>query len=338
MGQVGSRSNHGPASSHHVNSTAEQEKLTRNSKDSEKPVLYSEGVVWQNYELDLEGTTRLAWHIRSASVEYGQDLSGGLALGLVGEILMKGAIAYRFMSEKASVRESGGDVDVEGRVYVQDLASGLQLRGEAMTWSPESQTLRLHGGVAACRGSSFWLRGPALNLVSSVSAAPRRKQGQSSNFLQPAKQPHKSSAFLGLVAPKGWSGCLNVEGPAHAWIVSPSTIIGGRQAAQKEARRIVSKLVAAPMVESRPWTSKIEKPICAPPSDRNGALLPGKPSPIGRDNERRSASYKRSRQGRENIEIQIEVSDGLTWDLATDALASDGNISVWCDKVFDRPR
>lgn len=132
MGQGESRSN---ASQHRVESTAERKEQTgilSTSKDQEKPVLSSEGVVWQNYELDAKGKSRLAWCIRSSSVDYGQDWSRGLAIGLVGEILMKGVIAYRFLSEKASVTEKGGDVDVAGRIYVQDLASGLQLRGEAM--------------------------------------------------------------------------------------------------------------------------------------------------------------------------------------------------------------
>lgn len=128
---------------------------------------------------------------------------------------------------------------------------------------------------------------------------------------------------------------MNVEGPAHAWIVSPSTIIGGRQAAQKEARRIVSKLVDAPAVVSQPWTNKIEKPICSPPSSGGGASPLRIQSPVGSDNERKPASHKQNRQGRENVEIQVEAVDGLNWDLSTDALASDGKISVWCDKVSD---
>jgi hypothetical protein len=153
---------------------------------------------------------------------------------------------------------------------------------------------------------------------------------------QAQSESSRSVRALGLVAPKGLAGVVKMEGPVHAWVTSPSPMIGGQQAARREARRIVGKLVEAPVIVAQPSMIPCEKPVCISPDEKHGGSVIESAS--GAANVvRHEQSYRRGRQKRESVEIQIEAKDGLDWDLQTDALASEGNVSVWCDKLSIAP-
>lgn len=132
MGQAGTESR--PASCHAGNTDmpeADQREETANGATT-PTVLRSEGVSWQNYEVDQKGDSHLGWQVTSKTVEYGRDMNGGHATDLVGKIMIKGAVAYEFVSKRAAIRNLDGSVDVDGTVYVRDVLSGLHLKGAAL--------------------------------------------------------------------------------------------------------------------------------------------------------------------------------------------------------------